>query len=285
MHLVRCNNICIVSLLCAVPLLRSALPSFAHLAVLLALVDGSGADPAILLEVAQVHPEHVAEAAELRPALVGAAESEGADGGAVVEPLELGVGPEDVEDGPVALPEELEPGQQEGGIALRLEGVGRHGREEEDVGPRGRAGGVEVVGVGHGRGVGGRPAGVGLGLGLAAVAVGGVEEVPYDDLEGAGGLGLAEVAVLVEAVLGLAGLVEVDAQVEVRDHDLLVGGRPRPVPPRGQHIVQQGEGGIRLADGNELVRPAEGDLRLIGVDVVLVAHFGGMNRPGGFLAT
>ena len=250
MHLVHPNNICICIF---------ALHCFAHLAVLLALVNGSGVDPAILLEVAEVHPEHIAETAELRPALVGAAEAQGTDGGAVVQALELGIGPEDVEDSPVALPQKLEAGQQQGGIALRLERVGRHGRQEEDVGPRGRAGGVEVVGVG---------------LGLAAVAVGGVEEVPDDDLEGAGGLGLAEVAVLVQAVLGLAGLVEVDAQVEVRDHDLLVGGRPRPVPPRGQHVVQEGEGGIRLPDGHELVRPAEGDLRLIGVRVVLVAHLG-----------
>ena len=265
MHLVHPNNICICIF---------ALHCFAHLAVLLALVNGSGVDPAILLEVAEVHPEHIAETAEPRPALVGAAEAQGTDGGAVVQALELGIGPEDVEDGPVALPQKLEAGQQQGGIALRLERVGRHGRQEEDVGPRGRAGGVEVVGVGHGRGVGGRPAGVGLGLGLAAVAVGGVEEVPDDDLEGAGGLGLAEVAVLVQAVLGLAGLVEVDAQVEVRDHDLVVGGRPRPVPPRGQHVVQEGEGGIRLPDGHELVRPAQGNLRLIGVSVVLVAHLG-----------
>ena len=153
---------------------------YAHLAVLLALVDGGGVDPAVLLEVAQVHPEHVAQAAELRPALVRAAEAEGADGRVVVQPLELGVGPEDVEDGSVGLPQELEAGEEEGRIALRLEGIGVHGRQEEDVGSRYRAGHVEVVGVGNCRRVGSggaAAAGVGLGLGLAAVALGRLEEV------------------------------------------------------------------------------------------------------------
>ena len=190
----------------------------AHLAVLLALVDGGGMDPPVLLQVAQVHPEHVAQPPELGPAPVRRAEAQGADGREVVHPLELGVGPQNVQHGPVRLPQELEAGQQEGRIALRLERVGRHGRQEEDVGPGrgGRSGRVEVVGVGHGRGGGrgglGAPAsGVGPGLGLAAVALGRVEEVADDGLEGARGLGLAQVAVLVQPVLGLARLVEADA--------------------------------------------------------------------------
>jgi hypothetical protein len=220
-----------------------------------------------------VQPEHVAQVPELHPALVGAAEGEGGLGGGVVHVLELGVGPENVEDGPVRFPQELERRQQQRRIPLRLGGVGRHGAEQDRLRRR-RKGVLAVVLVVaaaahralcslHSRRFDGEILGVHEGLGLSALLLGLLHEVPDHLLEAPGGLALRQIAVLVQPVLRLSAPEHLQAKIDVRDHDLLVGGAPRPVAAARQHLVQQREGGIVLVDPLELQGPPQRELGLV----------------------
>ena len=212
--------------------------------------------------------EHVAQVPELHPALVGPTKGQRRLGRGVVHVLELGVGPENVQHGPVRFPQKLERRQQQRRISLGLGGVGRHGAEQDRL--RGRREGVlsVVVIVAGACGpllcrLARERLGVNERLGLSALLLGLFHEVPDHLLQAAGGLALRQVAVLVQPVLGLAAPEHLQAKIDVRDHDLLVGGAPRPVAAARQHLVQQREGGIVLVDPLELQGPPQRELGLV----------------------
>lgn len=54
-----------------------------------------------------MHSQEIAETTEFRSALVGSAKGKGANGGGVVNVLELGVAPQNIQNGSVDLPQEL----------------------------------------------------------------------------------------------------------------------------------------------------------------------------------
>ena len=66
----------------------------------------------------------------------------------------------------------------------------------------------------------------------------------------------------VGSALRLAFL-QLDAQVHVPHHDLLVGLLPYPEAPGGDHLVQGLQSRLGLAHCNQLVRPLEGILGLL----------------------
>lgn len=233
-----------------------------------------------------MHPHHVAQPPKLHPALVLGAEPQRRHGRAVVEPLQLGVALEYVQHGAVHLPQELERGEQHGRLALGLLRVGGHGRQEDGLGVAIVDHAPVVVGLRGGRGVPVPPRGGGRGgrllppatplgrlLRVPALLLGLLDEVPYHPLQTSRRLALAEVAVLVQPVLGLARPAELEAQVQVKEDDLLVRGGPRLVPPAAQYLVEEGQRGLRLGDGVELRGPPEGVLGLV-QERVVVRHGG-----------
>jgi hypothetical protein len=86
------------------------------------------------LEVCQVVAEKVAEAFELGDARVLAAKFEGLLAGAVVDELELGVVPEDLQDGAVGVPKELQPWHNKLTVTALSIVVGSHGDEHDTLG-------------------------------------------------------------------------------------------------------------------------------------------------------
>jgi len=174
----------------------------------------------------------------------------------------------DVQHGAVHLPKELEGREQDRRLALRPLRVRRHGRQQYRLGVPVVQVDVVVLRGRLPRGPGGRVAPVRRLPRAPALGLGPIDEVPYDPLEAAGGLGLAEVAVLVQPVLGLAGAAEVEAEVEVEYDDLLVGGGPRLVAPGGEDLVEEGERRLGLGYGVQLGGPAEGIFRFVEEGVV-----------------
>jgi hypothetical protein len=75
-------------------------------------------DTSVLPQVAQMHTEHVTEMPEFHASLVHTAKPECRLGGSVVHVLQLGVGPQDIQDSPVRFPKELERWQEHGGVTL-----------------------------------------------------------------------------------------------------------------------------------------------------------------------
>jgi len=87
-----------------------------------------------------------------------------------------------------------------------------------------------------------------------------------------------------QPVLGLAGFVLLEAQIEVQDHDLFVRGGPGFVAAGGKDVVEEGEGGIGLGDGLEFDGAPEGVFGFVEVGGVMMRHvFGCLCVFGGLL--
>jgi len=77
--------------------------------------------------------EHVAQVSKLHAAVVDATEPQRRLGGRVVDVLQFGVAPENVQHGAVGFPQKLERGHQQGRIALRFGRVRGHGRQQNGL--------------------------------------------------------------------------------------------------------------------------------------------------------
>lgn len=190
----------------------------------------------VLLRRGEVGAKGLAEAAELGLALVGEAEGEGLvrDGlrrrgqrfsgekrvrgqrakTDLVENFEPGVVAEDVERGAVRLPQEPEPGRDEGAVGAIAALLLADGAEEDALGG---LTGLEVLDLGgddsvDGGGLvdGGSLKLIDLGEGLGELGAALLEELLDDDLYAGDGSVLGDVLVHVETLLGGAALAEVD---------------------------------------------------------------------------
>jgi hypothetical protein len=85
----------------------------------------------------------VAELSELSLPLILKAELEGLLGNVVIQPLHPGIGPQQLEALAVGLPEELDPGHEDGAVGAVLGPLARHGREHDHLG------GGQVVQIVH----------------------------------------------------------------------------------------------------------------------------------------
>ena len=66
------------------------------------------------------------------------------------------------------------------------------------------------------------------------------------------------IVVLVQAVLPLAGLVLLEAHVEVQDHHILVCRGAGLVAPRGEDVVEEGHRRLMFHEAVEFLLEAEG---------------------------
>mmetsp|Transcript_26552 Transcript_26552/g.54706 ORF Transcript_26552/g.54706 Transcript_26552/m.54706 type:complete len:276 (+) Transcript_26552:2368-3195(+) len=257
---------------------RPSLPTPHFVIRLPRLLEPRHAHAAVLGQISEMHPHHVAQPAKLHAALVLPAEPQSRGGHAVIQTLQLAVGLENVQDGTVHLPEEFECRQEEGGLALDFLRVGGHGGKEDGVGS---AGAVEVavfsvvviVARGFPRSrrssVGGIPSlavrrnGIDLPLlggllGGAALRLGLLDQVANHRLQTPRRLALTQIPILMQSVLRFPRPVEFEAQVEVGQDDLFVSGGPRFVAAGGEALVEETEGRVGLVDGDEFLGAAEG---------------------------
>mmetsp|Transcript_33886 Transcript_33886/g.95997 ORF Transcript_33886/g.95997 Transcript_33886/m.95997 type:complete len:275 (+) Transcript_33886:2389-3213(+) len=192
---------------------------------------------AVLAEVGEVVSQDVAEAAKLGGALVLQAKLEGALRSHGVEGLQLGVVAQDVQHVAVCLPQELEPRSHQLALRAVLALVSADVAEHKIL--RGNI----LLQVSAQWLLALR-----LSLGLLGLAAGLLEEVLDDLLQGANIDLQAYVAVLDEAVLGVAAALHLHAEVDVLKHDILQSLLPGAVAFAGDHIVQRLHGRLLLAD-------------------------------------
>jgi len=248
-------------------------------------VDGVGL-VGVLGNVLEVVAEEVAEAAELGLAGVFETELESLVGGSLVESLEASVVAQDIENGTVGLPQELEPRGDNGTISAVLVLLSGNGAEEDGL--RG-LGGLEIIETVEGDLVS-------LGLSLLDLLLRQLDElsdhelltsssdnawqesvrdtrhsinvtyqhlhrrplhilhmlhIPYLDSSDAGVLG--DVLVLVETLLGDLALAERDAQLDKLEHDGLEGAQGNTAGALGDDNIMEGlKGSTMLSDGDEL---------------------------------
>jgi hypothetical protein len=175
----------------------------------------------------------------------------------LVEDLKTGVVAEDVERRAVRLPEEPEPGSDEGPVgpvpALLLTDTA-----QEDA--LGRLAGLEVLDVGNevsvrvGGLLGGALELLDLGECLRQLVARLLEELLDDYLDTSDRGILSDVLVHVESLLGRAALAKVDTESEELDEDGLEGvERGRPEALRGEDLGDGREGSQGLVDGEELI--------------------------------
>ena len=211
----------------------------------------------VLGSVLQVVAEQLTETSELSLTGVLLAEVEGLVSGGLVHDLKTGVVLEDVENGAVGLPQELQPGSDNravcpvAGLLTRDSGEedrlrGLHGLKIADI--------VELnIGVGRAA----RDL-VSLGLCLLDLAFGEVDELAEDELDG-GDVGvLAGVLVVVKTILGGLALLEIHAELDEKQHHRLKrddGAVARPLG--GDMLVKDGESSLLLANANQLLGPLE----------------------------
>ena len=197
---------------------------------------------AILLKVGQVIAQDLTEAAELGGALVSHTEVECAVGRHGVEPLQLVVVAQDLEDSSVGLPQELEPRGDELAIGAILVALSRDRLQHQvlrgvlsleifDVDGSGRSGSLSRLRL--------------LGRKLQKVLDHLLERVDVHLL--------AHDPVLDQTILREAPLLELDAQFHVLEHDLLEDLLPGTVALRRDHIVERLKGGVGLTDVNQLL--------------------------------
>ncbi|GKT43894.1 uncharacterized protein ColSpa_04075 [Colletotrichum spaethianum] len=217
--------------------------------------------------------QQLAKSAELSLSGVLQAEVEGLHGRALVEDLETGIVAEDVEDGTVRLPKELEPRGDDGTVSTVAGLLAGDGGEEDGLG--GFAS-LQIVDVGGGGvGLDARLDLVGLGLGggdllggqldellqnqlyeplLATVALTSMHGNKMAYLDGADVGVLADVLVLVQGILGQLSLLLLDGELNQQKHHRLQR-RDGDISAslRGDVLVEEGQGCRDLVDADELV--------------------------------
>ena len=215
----------------------------------------------VLVQVGEVVPNDLAHALELRLPLVRQAKVVGPLRGHGVQRLQSGVVPQDVKGVSVRLPQELEPGHDVLAVLTVLGVVRRDVGQHEVLG-----GGADVQILDLTklllRRLLVRKRLVARLLGLVRLGVGGLEE-PLDDLlQALDVVLLARVPVLDQAILEQPSGLEFDAELDVLEHDGLEGLLPLPVPLAREHVVKGLQGGLGLANPDELLRALEGILGL-----------------------
>jgi hypothetical protein len=134
----------------------------------------------VLGGILDVVTEKLAETAELGLAGVLLAELEGLQSSRLVHDLEAGIVLEDLEDGAVGLPEELQPGGDNGAVGTVARLLTGDSGEENGLGG---FDGFQILDVGgRGGGLEGRLDLVGLGLGLGDLLLGEFDELLENDL-------------------------------------------------------------------------------------------------------
>ena len=208
----------------------------------------------VLGGILDVVAEQLAKTAELSLASVLETELEGLQGGGLVHDLETGIVLQDLEDGTVGLPQELQPWSNDCAIGAVPGLLTGDGGQQDGFGG---LDGLQVLDVGGGgSGFEGGLDLVGLGLGLGDLLFGELDELLEDDLDGADIGVLGDVLVLVQAILGRLSLAQVDTQLDKEEHHRLEGrNRAAASPLRGNMFVENGQGGGRLADGDKFLGP------------------------------
>lgn len=135
----------------------------------------------VLGGILEMVAEQLAQSSELGLSGVAKTELEGLVGGGLIHDLESGIVLEDVEDGTVRLPEELQPGGDDGSVGPVTGLLAGNGREQDGFGSLGS---LEVVDVGQVvGGLGGRRNLVSLGLGLGDLLLGELDEAAENELD------------------------------------------------------------------------------------------------------
>lgn len=130
--------------------------------------------------ILEVVAEQLTQSAELGLAGVAETELEGLEGDCLVHDLESGVVLEDVQNGAVCLPQELEPGCHDGAVGSVAGLLAGNGRQEDGFGC---LAGLKVTDVGQvGRRLSGRRNLISLGLGLCDLLLGKLDEALEDKL-------------------------------------------------------------------------------------------------------
>lgn len=227
--------------------------------------------------------EKLAESSELGLSGVLQTEVEGLHGSALVKDLETSIVAENIEDGSVRLPEELEPRSDDGSVSSVTGLLSRDGGEEDGLG--GLAG-FQIVDAGGGSGgFDGRLNLVGLCLGSGNLLHSEFDELFQDQLWGGSVIHptafdfffffhplfliqrryltylngrnvgvLGQVLVLIQGILGQLSLLLLDGELNQQEHNRLQrsdGGASGALV--GDVFMEQGQGRRGLVDPDELV--------------------------------
>ena len=201
---------------------------------------------AVLHQVRQVVAQNLAQAAELGSALVGDAEGKRAVCRHGVQRLELVVVTQNLEDRAVRFPKELEPGRHSLAVRAILFALHRDRLEHQVLGR------ILCLEIAHREGgvVGRRSRSSLRRLGLLRREL---KEVLDHLLERLNVHLLAHDPVLDQTILREAPFLELDAQLDVLEHDLLKHLLPCAVALRGDHIVESLKRRVGLSDVDQLL--------------------------------
>ena len=201
---------------------------------------------AVLHQVRQVVAQNLAQTAELGGALVGDAEGKRAVSRHGVQRLELVVVTQNFEDRAVRFPKELEPGRHSLAVRAILFALHRDRLEHQVLGR------VLSLEIAHREGgvVGRRGRSSLRRLGLLRREL---KEVLDHLLERLNVHLLAHDPVLDQTILREAPFLQLDAQLDVLEHDLLKHLLPCAVALRGDHIVESLKRRVRLTDVDQLL--------------------------------
>ena len=210
--------------------------------------------------------EQLAQPAEFGLAGVLLAKLKGLHGSALVHDLQARIVSEDVEDGSVCLPEELEGWSDDGAVGTVLVQLGRNGREKDGLG------GLAVLQVVHVRG-----RIVCLFLCLLHLLLGEIDELLQHQLDCADVGVLGDILVLVEGVLGQLSLLLFYGLLDQEEHNRLQGHDGDISRSLGGNMfVEEDESSLLLPNAHEFVSALEHILGLLGWRR---RHDGGV-RPG-----
>lgn len=225
----------------------------------------------VLGGILEMVTEQLAQSAEFGLAGVTETELEGLEGDGLVHDLKSGVVLEDVQDGAVSLPQELEPGSDDSAVGSVACLLARDGRKKDRL--RGLAG-LEITNIGEvGRCLcGGRDL-VSLGLGLGNLGFGEFDEALENKLEicqrarkqsdqamnvylDSGDVCvLRGVLVVVETVLGGLALSQLNTKFNKQEDDRLERGDGAVTGALGSDmLVEDGQSRLLLVDCDELLR-------------------------------
>jgi hypothetical protein len=231
----------------------------------------------VLGGVLDVVTEQFAKTAELGLAGVLEAKLEGLQGGSLIHDLKASIVLQDLQDGTVGLPKELQPWSDNSAVGSVAGLFARNSSKQNGLGGLDR---FQILNVGRwGSGLQRGLDLVGFGLGLGHLLLGEFDELLEDDLFAAhisapanhttnqssfayldgSHIGvLGDVFVLVETILGSLSFAKIDAQFNEKEHDRFERrDRTAARPLRGDMFVEDIEGGGSLAHGDKFLSPLQ----------------------------
>lgn len=224
----------------------------------------------VLGRILDVVAEKLAEAAELSLPGVLQAKVESLKGGLLVHDLKARIVAKNIEDGPVCLPQKLQPWRNNGPVRPVLGLLAGNTGEQDGLWSLGGLQIVDIVDVDL----------LGLGLGVGDLRFREFDELLEDKLKlhqhpfhalipsqtnldslNTGVLG--DVLVLVKTLLRILSFSEIDAKFDEKDHHRFEGGdRSTPGALGGNMLVKQLKSGLGLLNPDQLLGPLEDVLRL-----------------------